>query len=185
MRDINGFTDGSDRDTVRLRPAIQSDAEESGNVFSEIECYTGDEPYIFISYSHEDKELKTILNGLRENGFRFWFDGGIESGSKWRREIADRINRCAVMLAFMSRNAILSNNVKNELFYADDKEKKIIMVYLDDARLDDELHLQFGRNQHIFRKNYSSFDVFLKKILSSIDQRTSKKTTPRRKPTAI
>ena len=44
--------------------------------------YNGDDPYIFISYSHRDTELVwPILLQMQRDGYRFWYDDGIEAGS--------------------------------------------------------------------------------------------------------
>ena len=41
--------------------------------------YEGKEKYIFISYSHSDSEIIIpILEELNSNGYRIWYDDGIE-----------------------------------------------------------------------------------------------------------
>lgn len=38
---------------------------------SRIQAYRGDEPYIFISYSHTDTEVQEILTELAAKDYRF------------------------------------------------------------------------------------------------------------------
>ena len=55
-------------------------------------AYTGDEPYIFVSYAHADNEIVySEIQWLRDQGFNVWYDEGISPGTVWRDELADSI----------------------------------------------------------------------------------------------
>ncbi|MFB3106115.1 MAG: toll/interleukin-1 receptor domain-containing protein [Pseudomonadales bacterium] len=55
-------------------------------------AYTGDEPYIFVSYAHADNEIiYPEIQWLRDQGFNVWYDEGISPGTVWRDELADSI----------------------------------------------------------------------------------------------
>lgn len=46
--------------------------------------YNEQEPYIFISYAHKDEKwVLPLIDGLRQRGFRVWYDIGIEAGTEW------------------------------------------------------------------------------------------------------
>ena len=46
--------------------------------------YTRIEKYVFISYSQRDSiETFHIINKLIENGYRIWFDEGIDPGMEY------------------------------------------------------------------------------------------------------
>ena len=61
--------------------------------------YQGDEPYIFVSYSHEDSsDVHAELVQLRENGFNVWYDEGLSPGFAWRDELAHAIDRSSLFL---------------------------------------------------------------------------------------
>lgn len=52
-------------------------------------AYQGDEPYIFVSYAHDDADLVIPeLNRLREAGFNIWYGEGFAPAppgvKKWR-----------------------------------------------------------------------------------------------------
>ena len=47
-------------------------------------AYKGDEPYVFISYAHDDSNLiYPIIGELQKKGLRVWYDEGIEVGTHW------------------------------------------------------------------------------------------------------
>ena len=64
-------------------------------------AYDGNEPCIFVSYSHSDRDaVFKCLAHLHSRGFRIWYDEGIEPGSSWYEVLADRIASAACVLLF-------------------------------------------------------------------------------------
>ena len=56
------------------------------------ERYEGAEPYIFISYSHADREhVLAIVMEMKKRGYRVWYDENIEAGKQWTAELAEKI----------------------------------------------------------------------------------------------
>ena len=50
--------------------------------------YEGNEKYIFVSYSHSNSDkVAPILEKLNDEGFRIWYDEGIEWGTEWPESI--------------------------------------------------------------------------------------------------
>lgn len=48
-------------------------------------------PYIFVSYSHEDKEYAHRLEeALKLKGFEVWLDDRIDYGTQWPEEIEEK-----------------------------------------------------------------------------------------------
>ena len=46
-------------------------------------AYQGDEPYVFVSYAHDDAPVVyPEISRLRDQGFNIWYDEGIEPGSR-------------------------------------------------------------------------------------------------------
>ena len=59
------------------------------------ETYEGNEPYVFVSYSHKDSDrVQPLIQELKERGFRIWYDAEIEAGSEWPEYIARRLLNC-------------------------------------------------------------------------------------------
>ena len=60
-------------------------------------AYDGDEPYVFVSYSHEDHDLAYgQIRWLQDQGFNVWWDEGISPGAAWRGELADALTGATV-----------------------------------------------------------------------------------------
>lgn len=112
--------------------------------------YTGSEPYIFVSYSHLDKEqVYPILYMLQRHCFRVWYDDGITGGEDWRSIIAEKIEGCALFLLFSSASARDSVEVARELKGADLCKKKMLVVTLDQERLRLEYEMYLDLTQKI------------------------------------
>ena len=54
--------------------------------------YIGDEPFIFVSYSHMDESrVFAEIAWLTEQGIRVFYDEGITPGEEWTAELAQAI----------------------------------------------------------------------------------------------
>lgn len=126
------------------------------------------EPYIFISYSHKDKEevFKTIAL-MKEVGFSIWHDEGIDPGTEWDENIDWHVQHCGYMVAFLSHNYFDSDNCKDELKYARDLGKHILLVYLENVQLPPGIALRLNRSQAIFKCNYPNNDDFMDKLVDA------------------
>ena len=99
------------------------------------EAYKGTEPYIFISYKHNDKQMKEgeifdFVSRLQQDGYRVWYDQGIEPGTHFDEEIASRVEGCHFFLCFLSDEYFMSNWCSTELDNAFELNKTIVPIYL-------------------------------------------------------
>lgn len=107
-------------------------------------------PYIFISYAHKDSEkVYYILQRLANAHFNIWYDRGIEANTDWDENIANHISECSYFISFMSGNYMGSSNCKDELNYARDLEKEILLVYLEDVTLPPGMAMRMNRSQAV------------------------------------
>ena len=141
---------------------------------SKIKAYTGDEPYIFISYAHADTVVQDLLYDLANKNYRFWYDEGIKSGRSWADEIADRIKNCTQFVVFLSNNAVKSENVKDEIHLAIKYRINMLVIHLENVVLDGGLELQLDRLQALLRDSYDSINEFETELFRSIDSKTIK-----------
>ena len=119
--------------------------------------YRGAEPYIFISYAHRDADrVWPIVAKLQLDGYRVWYDEGIDPGTEWDENIASHVTGCGYFLAFLSENYLRSDNCKDELNFARDLGKKQVLIYLEDVELPAGISLRFGRLQN-FRADRPGF----------------------------
>ena len=106
------------------------------------ESYAGEDPYIFVSYAHRDKEsVYSTLKYLYDQKINIWYDEGIPPSAEWVEEIAQAIKRSSLFVLFMSPQALASRYVINEINYAVSLNKNILTVYLEETLLSDGLAL--------------------------------------------
>ncbi len=115
-------------------------------------AYTGDEPFIFVSYAHKNSEqvFREIIR-LNELGYRVWYDEGIAAGNEWPDEIANALLKCSVFIVFMTPDAAGSRNVGNEIKLAIEEDKKLFSVYLSECKMPAGIRLQYGLKQDILK----------------------------------
>ena len=83
-------------------------------------AYRGDEKYIFVSYAHKDAaNVFPAIKALHNEGYRIWYDEGIEAGDDWSETISEHLEKAEVVVYFMSRNSAGRENVERELAAAD------------------------------------------------------------------
>jgi hypothetical protein len=98
------------------------------------EAYEGDEPYIFISYAHDDaKQVYPIVKELYESGRDLWYDEGIKVTERYLPVIADHVRRCSVFVLMLTNRCLDRPFVMNyELEYARRRGIPIIPVLLEE-----------------------------------------------------
>ena len=129
--------------------------------------------YIFISYSHKDKDYVHLLaENLEGEGFNVWIDDRLDYGSEWPNEIQQRVDFCDALILVMTPHSFKSKWVQNELHRAVRKEKPIFPLLLEGK----EPWLAVEITQLIDMTNGKMPDEKLCELLSQV--------TPRRKPEA-
>lgn len=130
--------------------------------------YIGEEPYIFVSYAHKDSEVvMRAIALLQQSGFRVWYDEGIDPGSEWPDTIEKYLERSSYFIGFISANALDSNYCKCELHTAFNERKKMLIVYLENIKLEGGLKMQLSSRQAIHWYKYESENAFFKKLLTA------------------
>ncbi|OLS14594.1 MAG: hypothetical protein RBG13Loki_1786 [Promethearchaeota archaeon CR_4] len=115
-----------------------------------------------MSYAHADKSrVYPELKRLHEQGYNFWYDEGIPPSTDWPETIGTAIARSSYFVVFFSKAAISNEHAKKEIYFACDKRKNIIPIYLEETTLTDGLELQLGPKQAILKHRISEQD-FLK-----------------------
>ena len=130
--------------------------------------YEGDKPHIFISYSHKDRtEVFGIIRELQNNGYRVWYDEGIDPASEWDENIAEHISECSYLIAFISPNYIESQNCRDEISYARDLNKDRLLVYLEETDLPAGMAMRLMRLQAIHKYRYRTSPDFYEKLFAA------------------
>lgn len=132
-----------------------------------IRAYKGGESYVFVSYSHRNREqVLPVVDYMQRQGLRVWFDEGIDPGTEWDENIASHVRKCDFFIAFLSEEYLESDNCKDELNYARDLNKKRLLVYLKNVSLPDGMAMRLNRSQAIHKYLYGDENKFYEKLLA-------------------
>lgn len=144
--------------------------------------YEGKEPYIFVSYSHADKEIvSNIVKYLHDAGVRIWYDRGIQFWERFPGYIAEHIKRCELFITFISNNS--SDPEKSycpvEIHYAFTKKKPILSIYLEEnINLDSGIEMEICNWQSEFFWEYkeNKTEDFFERMLNQVNINKCRKT---------
>lgn len=155
-------------------------------MYDKLTAYEGRENYIFISYSHRDTEkVMPIMEKLRDLGCRIWYDEGIAPGSEWPEDIAQHLNSCAMVIAFISANSMASVNCRREINFALSKQKPFLSVVLEPTDMPLGMELQLSAQQSVLRYNFRTEEQFIDKICSCPDLASCKEDRKHPEPVAV
>lgn len=128
-------------------------------------CYKGDEPYIFVSYAHrDDVQVWPILDRMQRDGYRVWYDEGIDPGAEWPDTIAAHVEQCGFFIAFLSEGYLDSDNCKDELNFARELGKERLMIHLSPVELTVGMRMQLSRYQAIHWYSYEDQTLAFAKL---------------------
>ena len=133
-------------------------------------AYTGEDPYLFVSYTHKDKaEVYPILQKLHKNGLNIWYDEGIPLSTDWCNTIAEKLMSCNIFLSFISPNVNKSDNTQDEIHLAMNQKKPYLAVYLKETDLIPGLQMRIRRVQGILKHEMIE-EKFYNKLLDNLNQ---------------
>jgi hypothetical protein len=91
-------------------------------------------PYVFISYSREDRQfVERLKAGLNGAGIRTWTDlDDIPAGRDWAHAIDEGLNQATVLLYVASRRAQESKWMDHEYSAFVERSKRVIPIILDE-----------------------------------------------------
>ena len=89
-------------------------------------------PNIFISYCHIDKVIvNCFADKLTRLNHSFWMDNKQLIGDDIASVIENAINKCTIMLCFISEQYMTSGYCRREFFYGHYKRKKFVFIMLE------------------------------------------------------
>ncbi len=147
-----------------------------------ISAYEGTDPYIFVSYSHKDKSIiMDVIEDLYNDGYRIWYDSGIDPGTEWPEEIAKHIKNCSLFIVFVSNNAMKSQNVRQEINFALNLEKNMVVIYIEETQLSDGMSMRLNLIQAIHKYKYADIQKFFSKLVRIIPMNIKNENKPSEK----
>jgi Tol biopolymer transport system component len=131
-------------------------------------AYDGVEPYIFVTYAHEDVELVyPHIRWLQEQDFNIWWDEGISPGASWRTELADAIQGCSLLLYFVTPQSVVSDHCTREVNFALDQHRRpVLAVHMVETELPGALALSLSDRQAILQYAIEPKDYERKLVLA-------------------
>jgi|TARA_Y100000310_G_scaffold329996_1_gene400869 hypothetical protein len=133
-------------------------------------AYQGTEPYVFVSYAHEDSDVVfPEIQWLKDQGFNIWYDEGISPGSEWRTELADSIEACSLFLYFITPTSVVSEHCQREVNYALDQKKQLLDVHLEVTDMPSGMGMSLSSIQAIMRYELSELDYRIKLLKGTSD----------------
>ena len=127
--------------------------------------YEGREKYIFVSYSHRDRELVyPIIEKMTADGYRIWYDEGVAPDSEWPEYIAAHLDGSYTCLAMVSANSMRSQNCRREINFALSREKPLTVVYLEDTQIPLGMEMQLSVTQPVYKYLFEEDTDFYNKL---------------------
>lgn len=135
---------------------------------SMIKTYEGNDKFIFASYRHADAErVYPILEEFEKLGLRLWYDAGIYTGDEWDVEIDKHIEQSHAVIVFASKAYFQSQNCREELKFARNLNKRLLLVYLEDAEPPRGLRMRLSGIQAIYYYQYNDKYDFYNKLFKT------------------
>jgi hypothetical protein len=119
---------------------------------------------VFISYSRANRDFaEKLVESLRSKGLEVWFDKQIRTGKKWDEVLEQQIREADNLVIVLSKHSVQSDYVKNEMFYAQQNNTTVNLIYIEDC----VLPLAMARMHYIdFSSNY---DEAVDRLVSDIN----------------
>ena len=114
---------------------------------------------IFLSYSHEDKEIVgPIFSILKLASEKIFLDQKvIKPGDEWEVVLASALENMKTLILFWCAHSSASDNVRKEYSYALANSKKIVPVLLDDTPVPNNISqfqwIDYSKMLHPFHDN--------------------------------
>ncbi len=90
---------------------------------------------IFLSYRRADQPLaRKLVEALEKRGVGVWWDQMIEAGVDWREAIVDGLMDSDMLVILFSDECNSSKQLKKELALADDMDKNVVPVLIEDIK---------------------------------------------------
>ncbi len=133
--------------------------------------YGGQENSIFVSYAHRDAaDVYPAIEALHARGFRIWYDEGIEAGQDWADAIGTNLEKASVVLAFLSKNFVSSDNCLREIAFAEKNSVPVVSVSIDGVVLPDDLAKKLTVRQITNMADYATYGALADALSPSLER---------------
>ena len=131
-------------------------------------AYNGTEPYVFVSYAHADSaEVFRQIAWMQSMGLNIWYDEGIEPGSRWTDFLAEKVQGSSLVLYMVTEQSVASVHCRNEIEFALETDRQILLVYLEPAELAAGQRLTLSSRQAILKYDIGR-DDYSRKLVDAV-----------------
>ena len=109
------------------------------------------------------------IQRLHGGGVRIWYDEGVPPGTRWTDELASRLTEASVVLFFCTPQSVRRKHCQNELNFAIDKDRPLLVIQDGEVDLPPGMQLQLGSHQSILKHDLSA-GQFEAKLMAAINQ---------------
>jgi TolB-like protein len=114
--------------------------------------YVGSHGYVFVSYAHSNSNVVyPEITDLQTLGVNVWYDEGIGVGLSWRDEVALAISECELFVFYLSTESVASSVCREELFLALSRERRLVVIHLEECDLSPGIELGLSDKQAILK----------------------------------
>ena len=108
-------------------------------------------PEVMVSYSSQDRDrVLQFVSALRASGVAVWIDqGGIDGAQRWSEEIVNAIEACRIVMLFLSRSSMASQNIAKEVALAWESGKHFLPVALEEVKIPKSMQYQLAGIQYV------------------------------------
>ena len=135
-----------------------------------IKAYSGNDPYIFVSYAHKDSEIVLPIIASLQKKYNVWFDEGLHYGKEWDEEIIEKLKNCSMFIFMVTNASLCSQNCKDELEFAREKNKTFVNIYIQpNTETPEWFKFRFGRFHWCNLYTFSSCDEAIEDLSQKCD----------------
>ncbi len=114
--------------------------------------YSGLREFAFVSYAHKDSDIVVeIISRLTARGARIWYDENLVPTDEYVEVIAEKIEKSSFFIAFISKNSLASKFCRDEIRFAYETGKPMMVVHLDDEEPSAGIKMMTGGVQAIMK----------------------------------
>ena len=166
-----------DNQAKKMEDIIDALKETYEMVQTKFEAYSGDEPYLFVSYSHQDsKRVYPILDALYDKKYRIWYDESCENGNDFRDELRHRIENAEAVILFVSAASMASPFCGMEIIVDRENGKRLYPIYLEEAVVPPAFEILLANTHHSMADN---MDKLIKSMVRDLPAAAMDRLTTR------
>ena len=129
---------------------------------------------LFISFGREVITIQfanTLHTDLSNNGYEVFLDEKrIEGGDHLSYELSKGIAECDAMIVILSEKYSKSNWCRKELIFADEKDKKLILIKRQECNISDQIKFTIEDRKWISFINDEEYSDSFAKLITSLEK---------------